>query len=328
MPSSKEKKSPPSESSWVDPTAAEALKWSDLPPQSEPAPAPAHDGLSTLDRALAELQAAPVPESSETDVVFGPPTEDRPPTMTPPIALTGLVRPTPEAPAEKETLVIGADDDAPVTPPASPDVQVAPPGPAAVPSGEASQTDLLLKVIDRLLALHQAPTVALAQAMSPEAPMQIPPEQGARSLVPYLNESAREQMMQVAHHEANDSFAAVFVGLANHYADQGRLAEFARNGEWSQALQHPQPAQQYGQNGGFLQPHAQAATLICERCRHPFRPNRQNLNQRFCCSACGNLAAGYTDEPLPHREGCTTPPGIELHRVLAAAQKATPQTIQ
>jgi hypothetical protein len=219
--------------------------------------------------------------------------------------------------------------EAPVIPPPAPEPQAVPPLPVEVPSGVGQvEMTVLLRIIDRLLA--QSPAAAAAPrppSMSTNGgPMT--PDQAAQVLLPYLTETALQQITQVAQQEAHGSLAAVFVGLANHYADQGNLSEFTRNGDWRQALSSPQP-QSYGQPATFLQQPVAAYVPICEHCKHTFKPNPQNLRQRFCCSACGNIAAGYENEPLPHREGCTTAPGIELHRVLAAAHKTTAaQTLQ
>lgn len=233
-----------------------------------------------------------------------PPDPPIPPEPTPP-------EPEP-TPPEPETITIGKEQD---------EAPAKGPGVAYV-NGHDQTTQINTETLNRVLALAEAavlqksPLAQQPQVIQMQTP--ITPEQGAHAVLTLVDERHQMTLQQIAIEQAQGSLAAVIAGLITRIADLEDLREFALNESWMNAIHQPTTtgAQPTGLPLSSVQPHRN----ICEYCQHPFKPTFQSNRQRFCCNACGNLALGYSNEPLPHRADCTTEPGKELAKIMKASK--------
>jgi hypothetical protein len=223
-----------------------------------------------------------------------------------------------EAKADPETILVRQDEEQPKG------AQI------AFVNGHTHAAETLTQeqIMSRMLGIMEKmvdknPSAAGQQPQIMPMPMPITPEQGALVAITLLDERYQTTLKQIAVEKANGSVAAVVAGILTRVADLDSLSDFAFNEQWANAInQTPYPQQSLGLPQGFVQPHQN----ICEYCHHPFKPMFQSNRQRFCCNACGNLAQGRTDEPLPHRADCTTEPGKELTRIMRIANKQAEAT--
>lgn len=154
------------------------------------------------------------------------------------------------------------------------------------------------------------------QSQSGHSTAGITPEQAAAVLITLLPEQHQLTIKQIAVESASGSLAMVIAGQLVRVADLDDLKNFSYNEAWMNSINvSAMGSTQVTMPNGLVQQHQH----ICEYCGHPFKPIIASNRQRFCCNACGNIAQGRTDEPLPHRADCSTAPGKLIAQGLRAA---------
>ena len=238
------------------------------------------------------------------------------------IPLPSFLKPADALPVpEPETIHVGAPWPAPGNGRSEP-LPAAPPSEVQTPApvDQLTLVTRMVGVMEAMVARQQPPAPQPLQVMAP-----MTPEQGAHAFMTLLDERHARTLVQIAVASAQGSVAAVIAGILTQIADQDGLQNFAPNEDWLRKVHQPTPLS-FAQGGGIpgVPPHQN----LCEYCGHAFKPILSSNRQRFCCNACGNIAAGRTDEPLPHRLDCTTDPGAALAKAMRASRPTQDQVLQ
>lgn len=113
------------------------------------------------------------------------------------------------------------------------------------------------------------------------------------------------------------SVANVIAGVLTRIGDEGNLGDFSLNPRWMDQI-HASGQSQLGQPSPM---HNLRVKPKCEHCEHEFKAER--LGQRYCCTMCGKLAAGYKEDgTIPHDSSCTTIPGLLFKKAQEASKAA------